>query len=133
MENSNFEVALTKELCLICGKEMDGALIMNSILTEKHANEVKKLHNKVVGYSDKYCDECTANMKKAFMIIGYDEDKSDLDNLPGGFYRSGHIVGVKKDIPLVREFIEESTPGAISKGYCFMPWQVMQQLNLINQ
>ena len=29
------EVSLCKEICLICGKEIDGPIVMNSILTQK--------------------------------------------------------------------------------------------------
>ena len=35
MEKENFKVALAKELCPICGKEMDGPIIMNKKLTKK--------------------------------------------------------------------------------------------------
>lgn len=131
MENNNLEVALTKEICFICGNEVDGPIVMNKILTKEHADQAKKCHNKVIGFTEEPCNECKKNMEKAFMIIGFDEDKSDLTNLPEGFYRTGAIIGVKKDIPLVQEFIKEQQPQAIEKGYIFMPELVMAQLNLI--
>lgn len=133
METENtLEVALVKEICLICGQEVDGPIIMNQILTENRAKEVKELNGKVIGFAEEPCAECKKNMELAFMIIGFDEEKSDLDNLPQGFFRTGDIIGVKKDIPLVQEFIKEKQPSAIDKGFIFMPKIVMEQLNLIS-
>ena len=128
-----FKVALVKELCIICAKEMDGPIIMNTILSEKEANKVKEMHGKVIGFSDKPCEECQENLEKAFLFIGFDEQQSDLDNLPEGFYRTGQIVGTKKDIPLVQEFVKNNQPQAIEKGYIFMPDVIMLELGLIKE
>ena len=127
----SLEVSLCKEICLICGKEIDSPIVMNSILTQKHAQQVKELHGKVIGFAENPCEECRSNLDKAFLFIGFDEDKSDLDNLPQGFYRTGHIVGTKKNIPLVQEFVKKNQPSAIIKGYIFMPHTIMNQLGLI--
>jgi hypothetical protein len=129
--NNLIGVALVKEICLICGKELEGPIIMNTTLTKQNAKEVEELHNKVIGFAEKPCDECAANLKQAFLFIGYDEEKSDLKNLPQGFYRTGHIVGTKKDIPLVQEFIKEHQPNAIKKGFIFMPHTMMGHFGLI--
>lgn len=126
-----FEVSLCKEICLICGKEVDGPIVMNSILTEHHARKVKELHGKVIGFAEKPCKECQSDLNKAFLFIGFDESKSDLDNLPEGFYRTGHIVGTKKDIPLVQEFVKKHQPKALEKGYVFMPHTIMAEFGLI--
>ena len=125
------EVSLCKEICLICGKEIDGPIVMNSILTKNYAQKVKELHGKVIGFADKPCTECQSNLDKAFLFIGFDEEKSDLNNLPQGFYRTGHIVGTKKNIPLVQEFVNQHQPKALEKGYIFMPHIVMEQFGLI--
>lgn len=125
------EVSLCKEVCLICGKEMDGPIIMNSVLTKKHAESVKDLHGKVIGFSEKPCEECQSNLEQAFLFIGFDEEKSDLENLPQGFYRTGHIVGVKKEIPLVQDFVKKHQPKAIETGYIFMPHIIMEKFGLI--
>lgn len=129
--SNNLEVALAKEVCFICMKEVDGPILMNSVLTESNANKIKELHQKVIGFAEKPCRECQESMEKAFLFIGFDEEKSDMENLPEGFYRSGHIVGTKKDIPLVQEFVKENIPGALEKGFCFIPTVIMKQLNLI--
>ena len=132
MKESNLEVALAKEVCLICGKEIDGPITMNQLLTKKEADKVKELNGKVIGFAKEPCKECKEYLDKAFLFIGYDESKSDMNNLPEGFYRTGHIIGTKKDIPLVQEFVKNNQPKAIEKGYIFMDYTIMQQLGLIN-
>ena len=49
MEKRDFKVAVCKELCPICGKEMDGPLVMNQVLTKEAANNVAALNGKVIG------------------------------------------------------------------------------------
>lgn len=89
----NFAVSLVKELCPICGKEMDGPIIMNSRLTEKSAQEVKNLQGKVIGWSNKACDECSKHKDAVVYIISIDPKQStDTD-----FYRTGHIIGIDKN------------------------------------
>lgn len=129
---NNLETALTKELCIICTKETEGAIVMNKILTKKEANKIKDLHGKVVGFADKPCNACKEMLNKSFIFIGYDENQSDMNNLPQGFYRTGHIVGVKKDIPLVEEHIKNNYKDAYTLGYIFIPFQIMKEMNLIN-
>lgn len=99
---NNFEVALTKEICPICGKEMDGPLIMNSFLTEKCAKEVKDLNNKVIGFADHCCEECAKYKDDAVYFVSIDESKSSqsLKEL----YRTGKISGVKKDSKFIEQF-----------------------------
>ena len=110
---NNFEVALTKEICPVCGKEMDGPLIMNSFLTEKCAKEVKDLNNKVIGFADHCCEECAKYKDKAVFFIGIDENKSSKDSLQN-LYRTGQIVGIKKDSNIVensKDFIVKLKDG----------------------
>lgn len=99
---NNFEVALTKEICPVCGKEMDGPLIMNSFLTEKCAKEVKDLNNKVIGFADHCCEECAKYKDDAVYFVSIDESKSSqsLKEL----YRTGKIFGVKKDSKFIEQF-----------------------------
>jgi len=91
--NNNLEVSLTKELCPACLKEMDGAIVMNSILTEKHAKEVKELHGKVVGFSDKFCGKCQEYADNGIILIGFCESKTEDMSNP---YRTGHFLVVKE-------------------------------------
>ena len=99
---NNFEEALTKEICPVCGKEMDGPLIMNSFLTEKCAKEVKDLNNKVIGFADHCCEECAKYKDDAVYFVSIDESKSSqsLKEL----YRTGKISGVKKDSKFIEQF-----------------------------
>ena len=99
---NNFEVALTKEICPVCGKEMDGPLIMNSFLTEKCAKEVKDLNNKVIGFADHCCEECAKYKDDAVYFVSIDESKSSqsLKEL----YRTGKISGVNKDSKFIEQF-----------------------------
>lgn len=133
VKENNLEVALAKELCIICTKEMDGPIIMNTILNSSQAKKVKDLHSKVIGFAPEPCPECQENLKKAFFFIGFNEKKSDMKNLPEGFYRTGHLIGVKKDIPLVIEGMKEHCPSSLEKGYVFMPYEIMKELGLITK
>lgn len=99
----NLEVALVKELCPVCGKEMDGPIILNSILTANEAKKVKDLHHKVIGFADHCCEECAKYKDEAVFFVSIDESKSSggsLENL----YRTGKISGIKKDIDMIKQF-----------------------------
>ena len=88
--------ALVKRLCPVCLKQEDSEILMNTVLTEKNAEEVKKLHGKVVGFSDKCCDECKEKLppEKGSWFIVVDSEKTEDLNNP---YRTGSIFGVSKD------------------------------------
>lgn len=133
MKESVVGTALAKELCIVCTKEIDGPILINTRLSAEEAKKIEKLHGQIIGFAEEPCQECKENINKAFMFIGFDEEKSDMENLPEGFYRTGQIVGTKKDIPLVQEWVKENVPNAIEKGYMFMPYQVMIHFGLIKQ
>lgn len=88
MNDNNLEVALVKELCPVCGKEMDGPIIMNKFLTEKNAEEIKNLHNKVVGFANHCCEECAKYKDSAVFFVSIDESKSSKGSLKS-LYRTG--------------------------------------------
>ena len=99
----NLAVALVKELCPVCGKEMNGPIILNSILTTNEAKKVKDLHNKVIGFADHCCEECSKYKDEAVFFVSIDKSKSSggsLENL----YRTGKISGIKKDIDMIKQF-----------------------------
>lgn len=89
-------VALTKEVCPVCCKEQDGAIVMNTVLNERNATEVEKLHNQVVGFMPHPCTECREKMPEGTgtWLVIVDEDKSDEPNNP---YRTGNIFGMKRE------------------------------------
>lgn len=103
MNDNNLGVALVKELCPVCGKEMDGPIIMNKFLTEKNAEEVKNLHNKVIGFANHCCEECAEYKDAAVFFVSIDESKSSKGSLKD-LYRTGKIVGIKKDSDIVKQF-----------------------------
>ena len=103
MKTNNLEVSLVKELCPVCCKEMDGPIIMNSILTEKHAKNVKDLHNKVIGFADHCCEECSKYKDKVVFFVSINASKSSKDSLEN-LYRTGKISGIKKEADIIESF-----------------------------
>ena len=101
--NNNLEVSLVKELCPVCCKEIDGSIILNSILTENEAKKVKDLHNKVVGFANHCCEECSKYKDKAVFFVSIDESKSSKDSLKN-LYRTGKISGIKKEADIIKSF-----------------------------
>ena len=103
MNNGNLGVALVKELCPVCCKEIDGPIILNSILTENEAKKVKDLHNKVVGFANHCCEECSKYKDEAVFFVGIDASKSSKDSLKN-LYRTGKISGIKKEADIIKSF-----------------------------
>ena len=103
MNNGNLGVALVKELCPVCGKEIDGPIILNSILTENEAKKVKDLHNKVIGFANHCCEECSKYKDKVVFFVSIDESKSSKDSLKN-LYRTGKISGIKKEADIIKSF-----------------------------
>lgn len=103
MSNSNLGVALVKELCPVCCKEIDGPIIMNKILTEEYAKNVKDLHNKVIGFADHCCEECAKYKDEAVFFISIDASKSSKNSLEE-LYRTGKISGIKKEADIIKSF-----------------------------
>ena len=103
--SNNLEVSLVKELCPVCCKEMDGPIVLNSILTENEAKKVKDLHNKVIGFADHCCEECAKYRDKVVFFVSIDESKSSKNSLEN-LYRTGKISGIKKDSDFIVQFKE---------------------------
>ena len=103
MKTNNLEVSLVKELCPVCGKEMDGPIIMNTVLTEKHAKKVRDLHNKVIGFADHCCEECAKYKDEAVFFVSIDASKSSKNFLEE-LYRTGKISGIKKEADIIESF-----------------------------
>lgn len=71
---NNFEAAIVKYICPICGSVVEDNIIMNSRLTEEDASKVRELHNKIVGYSDHACEECSKYKDTAVYFIEIDSE-----------------------------------------------------------
>jgi hypothetical protein len=92
-------VALVKRACKLCGKLENSEILLNSRLSESEAKKVENLHQKVIGYLDSPCKECQELMKKGFLIIEVDEEKTDDKTNP---YKTGRQFVVRP------EFIERT-------------------------
>lgn len=122
----NLKASIVKYLCPICGKEAEEGIIMNSLLTEKAAKEVEELNGKTIGYTDHACKGCAQYKDEAVFFIGIDEEKST----PTDPYRTGNIVGIKKDSRLVKQckdYIFELKDGT---KYCYLEFNTGKEIGL---
>lgn len=121
---NNLEVSLVNQLCPICGKVADQVILMNRLLTEKLAKEVKNMHGKAIGYADKCCDECSKYKDDVVFFIGADTSKSDQEP-----YRTGQIAGVKRDSELAKSVKNVAT---LKDGttYIFIDENIGKQIGL---
>lgn len=121
-KNYHFPVALIKEACPLCGKAIDGPIIIGRTAVTREDNKVERMHGRVVGMSKEPCSECKEIMEKAFLLVGVVESKTDDKNNP---YRSGNIWGVRKEVAK-KMFGEEM----FSKGAAFIDVNIAQQMGL---
>lgn len=115
-------VALTKTLCPVCTKEMDGDILLNTRLTEGEAKKVEAMHNQVIGWSKTLCPDCSDMKSKGFILIGAVEAKTEDVTNP---YRSGNIWVVKEEVA-IQLFGEKLPP----QGIAFIDVTVAQQMEL---
>lgn len=102
--SEDFGLALAKELCPICAKEIDGPIVIGSVMSKKKAQQVNELTGKVIGWTDKPCPECQKFIDDGFFfVIGIDIEKSN----DKGLYRSGNIVGIKQDSDFVKSLSDK--------------------------
>ena len=105
MSNNNdvkLGVALVKELCPICCKEIDGPIIMNKRLTKSQKQKVEDLNGKVIGFADHCCDECAKYKDEATFIIAIDAEKSDFSNI-NSIYRAGKYCAIRNSTEFVKQ------------------------------
>lgn len=124
MSTDNFEVALVNYACPICGDIADSNIVMNSKLTKKYAEEVRKVHNKTIGWSKNACDKCAAHKDDCVYVIEIDTDKSNPDNP----YRTGMYWGIRKDFPLFVEHPEYILKIENGVQYCFIDKELAVQI-----
>lgn len=120
----NFEVSIVKYICPICGNVAEEGIIMNSLLSEDAAKEVKNLNGKAVGYANHACKECAKY--KGIYIIGIDESKSDNKNP----WRTGNIVCIKKDSNLAKHLKDFILTLEDKTEYCFMDFKAGKEIGL---
>jgi type II secretory ATPase GspE/PulE/Tfp pilus assembly ATPase PilB-like protein len=117
-------VALVKELCPICTKEVESSIVMNTKLTEANAKKVEAMHNGNT-WSKTLCTECADMKSKGFILIGAVEKKTGDTTNP---YRSGNIWVVKQE---VAETLF-APHGAPKSGVAFIDVTVAQEMELPN-
>lgn len=121
---NNLEVSLVDKLCPICGKVANQVILMNSLLTEEMAKEVKNMHGKAIGYADKCCDECSKYKDDVIFFIGADISKSDQEP-----YRTGQIAGVKRDSELAKS-VKNAVTLKDGTTYIFIDENIGKQIGL---
>jgi len=123
--SEDFGVALAKELCPICAKELDGPILMGNVLSKKNAQQVNEMNGKVIGWSQKPCSECQKHIDEGvFFIIGIDVEKCNEE----GVYRSGHIIGIKRD----SEFVKHLEENAQKANAIYMDFREMIRSGMID-
>lgn len=120
---SNLEVSLVKEQCFICGKLIDGPIIINSILTEKAANEIKQIHGKCIGYSEEICPDCKKLAEQGLIILEIDANLSESNNP----YRTGKLWVINSDCKLAKD-MEKFIINKFGCKFVFIDQEAAKQL-----
>lgn len=119
MSKDNLAVSLVHEICPICGRPMNETIIMNKELTPKYAKQVEEINGKAIGFSKEACEECTKHKDECIYVIGIDPAKGDSKSMTN-IYRSGHLVGVRKDFQLFVEHPEFILKTNNNVQFCFI-------------
>ena len=125
--SKDLSAGIVYELCPICGKSANSSIIMNKVLRPKYAKQIEELNGKVIGFSKDACEECSKHKDECIYVISVDSGRSDFKTMEG-IYRTGHIVGVRKDFQLFidhPEFILKTDNGV---QFCFMDDDLGKQL-----
>lgn len=129
MSDHPLGVALIKYACPICGQVNEDATAValgSKFNNKKNVERVESMHNKIVGFSEKPCKECQSILDQgALFIIGIDSEKSDDMFNP---YRSGHLIGIKRESEFVKHLPEEYQ----KKDAIYMDYREMEKIGLIN-
>lgn len=122
----NFRTTIVNYICPVCGRVAEECIICNTLLTPKASSEVEKLHKQNVGYSNHACENCSKYKDDVVYFIGVDEEKSTNKDV----YRTGQIVGIKKETSLVsdaEDFIITLEDGT---KFCFIDVKLGKQIGL---
>lgn len=116
MSKSELGTAKVHEVCPVCGRPMNHSIIMNSKLTVKAAEQIKKYDNKCIGISKDACDDCLKYKDKVVFCIAIDPYKGDYKNP----YRTGKISGIIKEAPFLKEHPEFILTTDNGVSFCFI-------------
>lgn len=120
-DRNTLGVALTKLICPVCQKEVDGDIVMNTRLTEHNAKKVEEMHGKVVGIKDEPCDECKESAPGGVFMIECDESKTEDVNNP---WRTGRVVALKEEA--FKRIFDTVPP----KKVCYVPIGVFEKIGI---
>lgn len=124
MSENKIGFALVHEICPICGKPMNEQILMNTAISKKYAKEIENVHGKAIGYSRTACEDCSKYKDEAVMCIAIDEAKSE----PNNPYRTGQVVGIRKDFQLFVDKPEFIIKTDNDVRYCFVEENVGKQI-----
>ncbi len=98
MENGKY-IALTNQICPVCGRESAGDLLINT-----RFQDISELHGKATHFGDP-CEECQKSIDSgAIMIIVGDQSKSGQEFKD--LYRTGEIYGIREEA--IRNMLKDS-------------------------
>lgn len=125
--SKDLSFGIVHELCPICGKSVNSSIIMNKILRPKYAKQIEELNGKAIGFSKDACEECSKHKDECIYVIGIDPNKSDNKNMQG-MYRTGQIVGIRKDFPLFIDYPEMILKTNNGVQFCFIEEETGKQI-----
>lgn len=131
MQNKKIAIAIQTKICLCCGKEHKDdscILIDRRFCSDVVKEEREKKMSQPSGYCD--CNECKQYKEKGIIIIGYDENKSDMSNIPFGFYRTGEFIVITENGVNSLPIPDDIKTSAIKNRILFIPSELAKELIL---
>lgn len=125
--SKDLSAGIVYELCPICGKSVNSSIIINKILRPKYAKQIEELNGKAIGFSKDACEECSKHKDKCIYVISIDSSKSDSKSLEG-LYRTGQIVGIRKDFQLFVDHPEIIITTDNGVQFCFIEEEAGKQI-----
>lgn len=116
-------------LCPICGQISEEIILLNT--KEKEDSKFNELHKQNIGFSTKACEKCIEHKEEVVYCVGVDETKSDFSALEK-IYRTGQIVGIKKDSELAKELEKYIITLSDGTKLCFIDEEMGKEIKLFN-
>lgn len=129
MSTDNLGVALVHTICPICCKKVKDLVVMNSRLTKKNAEKIKKMNGQAIDFDEDACEECTKYKDKVVFFVIIDPDKST----PKDPYRIGKIIGVYKDSDFVKDCSKFILKTKNDVSYCFIEEAAAKSAGLLQE
>lgn len=127
--NKEIAIALQTKICLCCGKphQDDSAILIDTRFCSPETKEQREAEmSQPSDYGD--CNQCKEYKEQGVILVGFDEGKSDFENMPMGAFRTGEFIVMKdsgiNNLPIPDEFKK----AAIEKRILFIPSQLAKQL-----